>query len=252
MRAQGFLAVNGFPCPGPLSETSTFSGLVITTESLVTAGRSGDAHDPAIRLSLARGLADHVRLLRDLPGLASAAGLGPAWCPYQGGPWPTPHDPIFDFGSTPDGYGWLDDFAADAAARLTAHAGLETVVGHADWYAGNSRFDGDRLVGTFDWDLVAAPEAHIAGFAAATFTDGGSGAQDLPEPVEVAAFLRDYETARGSRFDAREQVQAAAAAFWALAYNARCQLSFIEGPAAEESTLGLISAHGEKYLGLRW
>lgn len=153
---------------------------------------------------------------------------------------------------TADGYGWLDEFASDAAARLAGHHGLEIVVGHADWYAGNVRFDGDRLVGTFDWDLVAAPEAQIAGFAAATFTDRGFGVQDLPGPAEARAFLRDYGSVRGAPFLVDEQAQAAAAASWALAYNARCQLSCLQGPAPEESALGLLRAHRDEYLELRW
>lgn len=180
------------------------------------------------------------------------AGPGPAWCRYQAGPWPTPHDPVFDFTGTPDGYAWLDRFAGDAATRLRAHHGLETVVGHADWYAGNARFEGHVLVGTFDWDLVAAPEAQIAGFAAATYTDAGSGEPDLPGPADVRAFLVDHEAARGVPFSSAEQVQAAAAASWALSYNARCELSLLAGPVAPDSALGLLRAHGDEYLGLSW
>lgn len=252
VQAQSFLVQNGFPCPVPLADTSTFRGLVFSCDSLVTEGAPGDAREPVVRRALAQGLADHVRLLRGLPGLVTVAGSGPAWCRYQNGPWPTPHDPIFDFGVTPDGYGWLDAFAGEVAARLTRHHGLETVVGHADWYAGNARFDGDVLVGTFDWDLVAAPEAQVAGFAAATYTDGGAGEQDLPGPAEVRAFLGDYESARGVPFGAEERIQASAAASWALAYNARCQLSFLDGQVADRSALALLRADAAGYLQLPW
>ncbi len=252
VQALRFLSKVGFPCPTPLADTSVFRGLVFSCDSLVTEGASGDAHEPAVRRALAQGLADHVRLLRGLPGIVTVAGSGPAWCRYQEGPWPTPHDPIFDFDVTPDGYDWLDEFASEAAARLTRPHTLETVVGHADWYAGNARFDGDVLVGTFDWDLVAAPEAQIAGFAAATYTDDGSGEQDLPAPAEVRLFLGDYESARGVPFAEEEQIQAAAAASWALAYNARCQLSFLDGQSPGESALGLLRTHGAAYLQLPW
>lgn len=251
VEAQRILVREGFPCPVPVAETTTFRDLALTAESLVTAGTQGDARDPAVRLALARGLADHVRILRGI-GLAERAGLGPAWCRYQDGPWPVPHDAIFDFGATPPGYEWLDEFAGLAAERLRRGASLERVVGHADWYAGNARFDGSRLVGTFDWDLVAAPEAHLAGFAAATFTDGGTAVQDLPAPDDVRAFLRDYDGCRILPASSDEQVQSAAAAAWALAYNARCQLAFVEGAPPAGSALGLLRAHGEDYLGVRW
>ena len=43
-----------------------------------------------------------------------------------------------------------------------------------------------------------------------------------PSPEEVAAFLADYEDARARRFTGEQQVAAAAAATWVMAYNARC------------------------------
>ncbi|MCU1526669.1 MAG: hypothetical protein JWP75_432 [Frondihabitans sp.] len=135
--------------------------------------------------------------------------------------------------------------------RLNSGRDRDKVVGHADWYVGNTRFEGSRLVGTFDWDLVSAPEAQIAGFAAATFTDGGSGVQDLPQPVEVAAFLRDFSSSRWEPLTRDELAQSAAAASWALAYNARCQLSFLQGSPDPGSALDLVRKHGDDYLNLR-
>ncbi|MCU1526668.1 MAG: hypothetical protein JWP75_431 [Frondihabitans sp.] len=102
--AQQILSLAGFPCPTPIVTTSVFRGLILTSESLMTAGTSGDARDPAIRRSLAKGLADQIRILRGVPGLVAFAGPGPAWCRYQQGPWPVPHDSIFDFRWTPHEY----------------------------------------------------------------------------------------------------------------------------------------------------
>jgi hypothetical protein len=252
VRAQRILAGSGFPAPEPVSDTTEFEGLVLTTESLVTRGSPGDARVPAIRRALAEGLASHVAILRSAPDLAEAAGPGPAWCRYQDGPWPEPHDPIFDFGETPPGFGWLDEFATKAAARLREADQRDRAVGHGDWYIGNARFEGSALVGTFDWDLVAAPEAHIAGFTAAAFTDGGTEVQDLPSPAEVRDFLADYEAARGRPFTPDEQEQAAAATTWTLAYNARCQLSFLDGEPGAGTALRLLADAGEEYLALRW
>jgi len=97
-----------------------------------------------------KGLAEHIGILRASPDLPSRAGSGPAWCRYQAGPWPTPHDMIFDVTVTPDGFEWLDEFAQSAADRLNVRRpGSEVVVGHADWYAGNLRFNRGRLVAAF-------------------------------------------------------------------------------------------------------
>ncbi|MBA3523111.1 MAG: hypothetical protein H0T85_00865, partial [Geodermatophilaceae bacterium] len=157
--------------------------------------------------AIAAGLAEHIDLLRPVPGLTSRAGLGPAWCRYQDGPWPVPHDTIFDFRATPHGFGWLDRFARETANRLIELAGAcETVVGHADWYCGNLRFDGDRLVAAFDWDLVAGPEALIVGLTAAAYAGGGAtGADSRARPTPRRSWStttpseRAGSTARSSR-----------------------------------------------------
>ncbi len=103
---------------------------------MLTTGRVGDASQAAVRRSLAASLALQVELLRSLPAQPLRPGA-PAWAQYDGGPWPEPHDPIFDFSSTPDEYTWLDDVAADAATVLRACSGRD-VIGHSDWYAGMS------------------------------------------------------------------------------------------------------------------
>lgn len=121
-------------------------------------------------------------------------------------------------------------------------------MGHADWCAGNVRFEADRLVGTFDWDLVAAPEPHLAGFAAAGFTDGGSGDASAPSPDEAAAFIEDYSSSREDPFSDADWEQASAAASWTLACNARCQLSLApRDPAPPGSALDLLGRRREDY-----
>jgi hypothetical protein len=252
VEAQRILAEAGFPAPCPIRDTTEFEGLILTTESLVTAGSPASARVPAVRRALAEGLASHVAILRSRPELVASVGFGPAWCRYQDGPWPVPHDPIFDFSETPTGYRWLDTYAERAAARLHEGDRRDPAVGHADWYIGNARFSGARLVGTFDWDLVAAPEPQIAGFSAAAFTDAGTDVQDLPRPDEVREFLLDYDSARERPFTGAEQEQAAAATAWTLAYNARCQLSFLDGGPGPGTALRLLADFGDAYLNLRW
>ena len=181
------------------------------------------------------------------------AGAGPSWCRYQAGPWPIPHDTLVDFRSTPTGYEWLDTFGRRAADQILAHRDAKNVVvGHADWYAGNTAISDNVLVGTFDWELVADTEAVIAGFAAACYAASSTGAGGLSTPEEVAAFMRDYDTVRRHPLLDREQRTAAAAAGWIIAFNARWQVGLIDHGLGDEATLALARTRGEDYLSLSW
>ena len=46
---------------------------------------------------------------------------------------------------------------------------------------------------------------------------------EYPSPAAAAAFVRDYETARGRRFDTAERAVAAATATYGLSYASRCE-----------------------------
>jgi len=85
--------------------------VVPSAETLLVEGSPGDPREPGTRMAMLKGLAEHIDILRAGRDLVSTAGSGPAWCRYHAGPWPTPHDTIFDFTVTPDGFGWLDEFA---------------------------------------------------------------------------------------------------------------------------------------------
>jgi hypothetical protein len=54
----------------------------------------------------------------------------PAWAAYAGGPWPTPHDPIYDSTESILGNQWLDDLAAEAA-RVLGPLTAPEVIGHS-------------------------------------------------------------------------------------------------------------------------
>ncbi len=250
LTAQGILADAGFPCPAPVHGPDRFDGLTLHAELLVTDGEPRSAREPGIRRAIAGGLAEHVRILSRHPEIIATVGPGPAWCRYHDGPWPTPHDPIFDFRATPPAFAWLDRFAADAAARLAdaRHRG-PTLAGHADWYGGNLRFDGQRLAAAFDWDLFAATEPVIAGLSAGCYTSSATSDGGLPTPDEVAAFFADYDTCRPRPFGAADRRDAAAAACWVIAYNARCELAL---PWSERPSVELIRHHRDRYLNLAW
>lgn len=237
---------------GPLGGPDEVDGRVLTVETLID-GETPDGRDPASRLVLAEGLARHIQILRDQTDLVGNAGSGPSWCHYQAGPWPVPHDTIVDFRSTPSGFEWLDTFGRRAADQVLAYRDADrVVVGHADWYAGNTAFSGNALVGTFDWELVADTEAVIAGFAAASYAASSTGGGGLSTPEEVAMFLRDYDTARAQPFGDRERRTAAGAAAWILAFNARWQVALIDHGLCDASTVSLVRDRGEDYLSLAW
>ncbi|WP_432524277.1 phosphotransferase [Kineococcus sp. SYSU DK006] len=255
VRAQQHLADAGYPCPRPLAGPVVVEGRTLVAETMLTGGRWRDAREPRVRRALAVSLAEQVALLRSVPAAALRPGA-PAWVRYEHGPWPAPHDPIFDFSSTLDGYAWLDDLAARAAAVLSDCPGSE-VIGHSDWYRGNALFadglEGPAVCAAFDWDSLAArPEAVIAGLSAGSHTLGGAGEGAAPTPAQAAAFLDDYDSARFQAFTAAERAGAAAAACWALAYNARCELSFLplEDAAAPGTPLQVLSEHRNAYLEL--
>jgi len=250
--AQRTLAAAGFPCPDPLAGPDEIEGRVLTAETLIVGARP-DGRDPTIRRLLADGLFRHIETLRARPDLRHRAGSGPSWCHYQSGPWPVPHDSIADFRATLAGFEWLDAFGQRAADQILNNREAEkTVVGHADWYAGNTAVVEGQLVGAFDWELVADTEAVIAGFTASCYAASATGGGGLSTPKEVAAFLHDYEEVRGQPLSERERRAAAAAAAWILAFNARWQAALIVHGICDYATIALVQNHQEDYLSLSW
>lgn len=251
---QRHLAEHHYPCPTPLDGPAVTDGRVAVIETLLDVGETGDIRQDATRRAAAASLAQQVALLRDLSAFAAALTDPPAWARYRDGPWPVPHDSIFDFTDTPAGFGWLDDLAAAAASRAMSAPG-PTVIGHSDWYVGNLRFAEGAMVAAYDWDsLVADTEPVIAGFAAGSYTAGNATGPSAPTPAEVGDFLRDYASRRPAPFTAPGRAAAAAAATWVLAYNARCELTHIPrgGNPVDGSSLSVLAQAGHHYLTLRW
>jgi hypothetical protein len=250
---QRLLADTGYPCPAPLDGPATTEGHTATIESLFERGQPGDAHEPATRKAMARSLVAQLEILRAVPAAAVARDQ-PAWAVYDAGPWPTPHDSIFDFSTTQPRYQWLDDIARDAADGLGRPAAPE-VIGHSDWVCQNVLFADGKVAVAYDWDsLVGESEAVLAGFGAGAYTQGSTGGTDAPAPEEVAAFLDDFDDARGHPFTTGQQVVAASAATWIMAYNARCGVS-LEGlgyEVDEGSALRMLERYRHSYLRLRW
>lgn len=129
------------------------------------------------------------------------------------------------------------------------------LIAHADWSCGNLRFHDGKVSSSYDWDsLAVAPEAVLVGLCAGGFTSGGGAGADTPTPDEMTAFLRDYEDVRADPFNEPQQKAAAAAITWVLAYNDRCEVSFMPpgGLPRVRFPLEAISTHRDTLLALRW
>ena len=175
----------GYPCPAPLDGPSSTDGLTAVIETLLTDGEPGNGHEPGTRRAMARALFDQIQLLRGAEVDNLLAGA-PAWSHYERGPWPTPHDPIFDFTVTPAAFIWLDDLARRAASVLQ-QAGPPDAIAHAEWNCGNARFQQGVVSASYDWDsLAAGPEPVLVGMSAGSFTRGSTAGATCRRPARRA------------------------------------------------------------------
>lgn len=232
IRIQAALHEAGFPAPRPLAgpHPADSAGASYLTAEELAEGEVADAHSPDVRRSMARALAQLVRLATPH---ASPAIPGQWWMEPDAPIWPAPHSPIFDL-ARPGGE-WIDELALRARRTLT-ETHTPTVVGHSDWSVKNMRFDGARIAAVFDWDsLRREPEASVLGGAATHFT--ATWYLDVartPSPAEMEAFLAEYEDARRRAFTIPERSAIHAAAVHAVAYSARCEFGNRLAPAAED------------------
>jgi phosphotransferase family enzyme len=220
---QRALAAAGFPAPEPLAPPAPLARGIAVAETLLDAGAPADAHEPAIRRSLAASLVRLVGLCRRFTALDGLRENIMATPP--GELWPTPHDGRFDFVATTGGAEWIDAIAA-RARRLRDRDTGDLVVGHTDWRVENMRLAPDGSVSAvYDWDsLTILREPVLVGANAHLFTADfrDAGRAQLPTLGEALAFIADYEAARGAPFDDHERAAARAALVYAMAYTARC------------------------------
>lgn len=244
------LVAAGFPCPRPIGEPTRDDGAWLSADELDERGSRADAHDPAIRRSMAAALARLVDLARPF---ASHPAFGGAWFSAipEGKTFPKPHSPIFDFEATAEGAAWIDALASRARAHRHDASG-DRVVGHFDWRVEHLRFEGERVVTSYDWDsLHAEREPVVVGAAAHAFTADWQRDDmvQVPSRDELRAFVADYEAARGRPFDRGELATVAASCVYSLAYTARCNHALRPG---EEGGTGdfraLLRAHGAAML----
>jgi hypothetical protein len=213
LASRGLYATTVCGGPAPIGR-----GLAIV-EALFERGATRDGHDPAVRAAMANGLYQIIEAGR---GLVSDSALRAHWLfdPPPDRLWPAPHAKAFDFEVPAD---WIDDLARAARARMIPAGKL--VIGHGDWKAEHVRFEGDRIVGAFDWDsLCKGREPALVGYTAMTFAYDWS---RTPQPAfatleESRALVAEYEAARGRAFTVDERRLCGAAYAYACAYLARC------------------------------
>ncbi len=218
------LADLGLPAPRPIGQPTRFGRGLATAEELLDRGTIADGHDPGVRRGLATGLHRFVVAATPMIGSLVLPVAHPFGLP-SGELWPPPHDLRFDFG-LPGGR-WIDELVAAARSTLRAVEG-RMVVGHADWRVENLLVDGNEVVAIFDWDSVGlCPEPALVGVNAVGFTASWNDGRPDPYPsaAESAAFVADYEAARGRAFTSSERDVLDAASLYRLAYGARCEYS---------------------------
>lgn len=211
-----------FPCPQPLVGPQPLGGLIASAEQHLPGGVPGRWDDPNLA---DRTAAQLHRLVAVLPQPDALPTLQPpppwtGWDDQRADPWPPPDEG--------------PDLCADPAAaelrplaltltEMLRTARLPVVVGHADWYQGNLRWNGDRLLAADDWDSIAAlPEAALAGCAAVSFRPGPPAAPDSPgaDVTDTGRFLEFYAECRGRPFNPLEMRVAWAAGLWQRVFDA--------------------------------
>jgi Phosphotransferase enzyme family len=227
-----------FPCPELLVSPTPFASAWISAESLVSGGHvlTDDREAPELYAEALADLVARAPAPDQLPELLPP----PAWLHWnhaESGVWPRPdhHDVDLNAFASP---AWLTDAAQRARARLRQCAAAP-VVGHADWWSENLRWNGRELHVVFDWDSITAqPEPIVAGaaaymFAATTFEIEGSA--PAANVAQSERFLLAYARARGRPWTREEWETAWAASVWVAAYQV--QLSALEAVTGAFSDL---------------
>ena len=170
---------------------------------------------------MAAGLA---RFVAEADAHRGVDGLPRRSPPPEGALWGKPHNALFDFEATVRGAERIDEVAR-SAQRVMRRAGSRYVVGHSDWRAGNMRMGPDGIAVLYDWDSVFLDrEAFVVGNAAANFRITSElDVPTVPAAGEVAAFVREYEAARGTPFTPSELAEVEAGTTYLRAYAARCE-----------------------------
>lgn len=248
------LWTNGFPCPEPITGPVRDGGLAVSAEVHTPGGEPGRGDDPTLTRRSAVMLS---QLIGTASGLDPSPSLEPprpwaGWAHPQASPWPPPDEgPALN---STDACAHLAPMAVELNRRLTGTS-LPRVVGHIDWYQGNLRWAGERLVCADDWDSITTlPEAAIVGCAAVSFRPGTPEVHPPAWPGaevnDTEAFLDQYEQAAGRRFSREETEVAWAAGLWQRLFDAA--KAFARGEPERAGDQIRDASARAPHAGLRW
>lgn len=220
---RGLLADEGFPCPRPLSPPRRVGPAWMMAEEHMLAGTPADAHEPRVRRAITDALARLASLSARFP---HPEVFGRAWFTGlpEGRVFPRPHSPFFDFERTSEGAAWIEGLAAEARSRRPAAEG-QRAIGHFDFRVEHLRFEGDRVVASYDWDSLHHELVPVMiGSLAPHFTADWQRDDVVRAPSidEMRAFVADFEASSGHAFSKAERATLSAACVFAMAYTARC------------------------------
>jgi hypothetical protein len=248
---QQHLASQRLLAPAVLAGPSPLGCGFAIAEAFDDRGVTRDAHQPEVRLAMARSLNAVVSALESF--VESSLLDPPLLAVHAAGPlWPKPHSRLFDFGATRVGAEDIDHLAALARAQMVAEGRI--VLGHGDWRAEHVRFEGPDPVVAFDWDsLCKEAEPALVGFTAHAFCSDWTDPDAVQAPTleEARDFVRDYELARSASFSFGERTLCAAAFAYSVAYTARCAHALGKDERRQRGTFQhLLSTEGPRLLEL--
>jgi hypothetical protein len=228
---QRTLAATGFPAPAPLAGPLPMGSGALTAEQLLAQHRPPDAHAPAVRTTVAAGLARFVTLAA--PELDAMRSLVHPLHRLVDDLYPAPHSARFDFTATAGGAEWIDDLMREARSGLARLPPGREVVAHGDWRVQNLSVRDVTIDAVYDWESVAAT-TEMGALAAAALTFGVDWSipqvRRLSTPAEMLLFASEYADARGSPLQLHEHDRLALHLVVSLAYGARCEHSDRDTP----------------------
>lgn len=212
----------GLPAPQPLVGPFSLGEATVVVETWLDPGTPDDPASPATRSALAAGL--HA-LIRATSPLVGSLDLRSPLRTAPGSEYGEPHDLRFDFDASAAGAEWIDELNTEAR-RVLANEPADAI-GHVDWRGGNVVVGDGRLAAIYDWDSAAVgSEAMFVAMSSTVWSLAWEwGRSAHPVPASMAAFVADYETARGRAFDDHDRPVIRAAQISQLAYSARCEHS---------------------------
>ena len=221
MEVQAAMGARGFPAPAVLTSVSALGPCWAVGMAYDRAGVPTDARLPGVRRTMAAGLA---RFVAEADAHRGVDGLPRRSLPPEGALWPKPHNALFDFEATVRGAGRIDEVARPALRAMRrpgAAPSSATATGAprtCGWARAGSRCSttGTRCSSTARRSSSGTPPPTSGSPRSWT-------CRRCPRSGEVAAFVREYEAARGTPFTPSELAEVEAGATYLRAYAARCE-----------------------------